>query len=65
MKERLNKYHEAGQGVSRVFFRHDVLFKRAVEALRSRVGLSLCEALMQGVYRVRYLIFDIEGSTAV
>lgn len=35
MKERLNKYHEAGQGDSRVFFRHDVLLKRAVEALRS------------------------------
>lgn len=37
MKERLNKYHEAGQGDSRVFFRHDVLFKRAVEALRRTV----------------------------
>lgn len=35
MKERLNKYHEAGQGDSRVFFRHDVLFERAVEAFRS------------------------------
>lgn len=27
MKERLNKYHEAGQGDSRVFSGHDVLFK--------------------------------------
>lgn len=34
MKERLNKYHEAGQGDSQVFFGY-VLFKRAVEALRS------------------------------